>query len=296
MLKIFKYTNGAVVVKNLGYARTYNIDGKIYKGIDEIILSEIPTKIQEVQNQSVILDYKYHKDDNAIILEKDYQTALQSLTDRCDEDGNFDNLDNEFAYRKFIESWIPNNTKNIEEIIDVEFNVFVLQEIEEKYKSHIYSVAHHHNWDGSEYYCGVIINIKLIVSQLAEKYGFKEVDKYSSDSLNTFSHPDNTGRFLKINGNYHDHQVVLQLRYLTYDQAKEHVDKISNIFEESFKIERALLNQDECDAATISNILQNLIDIQKHFDKVIPSQKTKLHYSKVGSQLKDLINILIDQN
>lgn len=299
--KIIVYKNGAIIAK-LARPRYHNgiflIDGVEIsndgKSNIEVVLKSIPKKLKFKYKINELIYYKNNGGETLPI--NDYNLKIQNLLKNTNEYDEFDNIDEEYAYKKFKAEW-SEVREEVDKIVDLEFSVFECLEIPIEYKDHIFSKYHLPEFKFEHHYVDLNIKPSLIVDKVAKKYGFEKKEDTAWGRENTngakYSIGDNW-EFMKINGNYPfgsncRRMFNFSLRNLTIKDAQSRVDKFEKAVDKVFLKEYNKLNNKKVDFKFVSDKLEI---IKSQLNELEVKQKSRYAFSALKNKVHELIEEL----
>jgi hypothetical protein len=308
--KIIKFTNGAILAKlncvtsvvSVKVIETVlDIDGdqvSINKNSWEGVLPKIPKSIHVKYKKKALSHYKNKDDFTTTISIEKYNDLKEGFLQYAIEDADwmdgemtFDDIDREYEYKKFLQSWVIEH--KYEDIIEpVSFEIFECVNIPSTYEEHITSNEHSANFKFDNHYVSLNINPQRVITDIATKYGF------NTDSNNKkYELGDSSWYFLKINGRYPfgtscQNLYRLNLRYLTLDVAIGHVDKFRKAIDNAFKTEAAKVKNKEVDFKYVHDKISSILS---DVDKINPKQKTIDYWFSAKIKINELLNSLVNE-
>lgn len=306
--KVIQFKNGAILAKltrpNYNKEGKFVIDGNEFainnQTTIEVILPSIPKSIKYKSKISKLDHFKNKDDDQNSISAADYNNKISSLLKLADDDNQFDNLEDEYEYKKFINQWVAVN-KDIDIEDSIEFSVFKCLEVPIEYKDHIIPLYHIPNFDFSDHYFNLDIKPALVIREAFKKHGVEEVKDcgtWGNDNTQGMkgSIPkDSSWEFSKINTNYvfgsaFAKRLRLSLNYVKIDQAISEIKKFEEAIDKAVKIEANKANNSK--KIDFKTLIVDLQSISSMVDKIESKAKTETQYRAAKKQIKELIDKL----
>lgn len=299
--KIIIYKNGAIIAKLARpsyHNGIFSIDGVEIpnngKSNIEVVLKSIPKELKFKYKINELIYYK-NKDGEMLSI-YDYNTKVIELLENCDDNDEFSDIDEEYAYKKFKAEW-SEVREEVEKIADLEFSVFECLEIPAEYKDHIFSKYHLPNFEFEHHYVDLNIKPSLIVDKVAKKYRFEKKEDTTWGRENTKGAKYSIGdrlEFMKINANYpfgSDCKRMFQfsLRNLTIEDAIACVDNFEKVVDKAFLKEYNKLNNKKVDFTFVSNKLEL---IKNQLNGLEVKQKSRYAFSALKNKMHELIEEL----
>jgi hypothetical protein len=260
----------------------------------EYELHILPIKVVKKVTISSITHYDGPKGSIKMIMEyKKESEELKNKGYEGEEDWEFDNLDDEYAYKKFIKTWEP-HYQHKEVFEDVPFNVSGV--IYSEYKEIVPLAQLGGEIDNP--ICNMSISPQDALKEICKEL---EVEFYSDDEkISTKGHyiqnASHSGiKYAKMNGNYiftkENYEKVCSFRG-TYEECvtklKEYKDGIKKIIKDIlFVEENKLVSKTERKV-----LIQELSDIYERLTKVESMRKTQTILSNVTNKLNKTIQVL----
>lgn len=297
--KIIIYKNGAIIAK-LARPSYHNgiflIDSVEVpndgKNNIEVVLKSIPKKLKFKYKINELI---YYRNDGGIMLSvDDYNLEIQNFLKNTDEYDEFNNIDEEYAYKKFKAEW-SEVREEVDKIVDLEFSVFECLEIPVEYKDHIFSKYHLPEFEFEDHYVDLNIKPNLIVDKVAKKYRFEKKEDTTWGRENTKGAKYSIGdrlEFMKINANYpfgSDCKRMFQfsLRNLTIKDAIACVDNFEKAVDKAFLKEYNKLNNKKVDFKFVSDRLES---IKRQLNELEVKQKSRYAFSALKNKVHELID------
>jgi len=298
--KIIIYKNGAIIAKlarpsyHNGY---FLIDGVeiSYDGKSniEVVLKSVPKKLKFKYKINELIYYK--NKDGEILSVDDYNLKIQNLLKNTNEYDEFNDIDEEYAYKKFKTEW-SEVREEVDKIADLEFSVFECLEIPVEYKDHIFSKYHLPEFEFENHYVDLNIIPSLIVDKVAKKYGFekKEDTTWGGNTHGAKYSIGDSWEFMKINGDYpfgsnYQKMFQLSLRNLTIKDAQSRVDKFEKAVDKAFLKEYNKLNNKKVDFKFVADRLEI---IKSQLNGLEVKQKSHYAFSALKNKVCELIEEL----
>lgn len=305
--KVIQFQNGAILAKltrpNYNQEGKFVVDGKEFtinnQAVIEVILPSIPKSIKYKSKISKLDHFKDKDDDQKSISVIDYNNERSSLLELADDD-QFDNLEDEYKYKKFITQWVAVK-KDIEIEDNIEFSVFKCLEVPIEYKDHITPLYHAPDFDFSDHYFNLNIKPALVIREAFKKYGIEEVKDcgtWGNDNTQGTkgSIPkDSSWEFSKINTNYvfgsaFAKRFRLSLNYVKIDQAISEIKKFEEAINQAVKLEVNKVNNNK--KIDFKTLIVDLQSISNMVAKIESKAKTENQYRAAKKQIKELIDKL----
>jgi len=306
--KVIQFQNGAILAKltrpNYNKEGKFVINGKEFainnRTAIEVILPSIPKSIKYKSKISKLDHFKDKDDDQKSISVVDYNNERSSLLKLADDDHEFDNLEDEYKYKKFINQWVAVK-KDIDVEDNIEFSVFKCFEVPIEYKDHITYLYHHPDFDFSDHYFNLDIKPALVIREAFKKYGVEEVKDcgiWGNDNTQGMkgSIPkDSSWEFSKINTNYifgsaFAKRFRLSLKYVKIDQAISEIKKFEEAIDKAVKLEANKVNNNK--KIDFKTLIIDLQSISNMVAKIESKAKTESEYRLAKKQIKELIDKL----
>ena len=227
-----------------------------------------PTEIKVITTRKVKVAYRDNLKDKAIFVEQ-YNTLLSDITSKgeyIDYQWDFDNIDDEYEYKKFIQTWQPVYEDVKEEIVFTDFDIISTIISEHDYIIPINSIVN----DPDEMLFLYSPTPTLILTEVAEKLGYQFITDNSygrlreSEKLKTITVSTHSGfQYTKINGNYigdEERRKFNNIREFrgTYDECLKEKEKQVEIAYNTLKPYADRLIQKKLNQVTVGELLTYL--------------------------------------
>ena len=299
-MKVLKYTklDKKIVIKFDNIYSPIQIDGKIItiRNGEEISFDSLPVEIYLIQEEKHSSRYKNIEDE--ILSVDEYDSKLNSLSSAGirDEDGilSFTDLDAEYAYKKFKKAWYPEFKISINLIEKIELEEVKVLQISDQFISPLRLVGE----DITNPICVLNINHFKLISDIAKKYGFVQIEDSNADRTQGFnwSCPNHSGcEFLKVNSHYvlTGSRLSLFARG-TYEECKGKLKIVNDIIDDIFAKEKAILDNIPISNIELQTIFAKLTTIKSFYRKVESIKKTYNEYCKLGDYINELEKSIIE--
>jgi hypothetical protein len=298
MINFLKTRKGTYIfnIKEFG---TFVINDKITitnesYGTHEYELHALPIKVTKKKATSTITHYV--NSDRIIISVNDYNKKLKELMAKGyegNDDYEFDNLDDEYAYKKFVKTWeVQYEHKEIDEIVPFNVNGLIYSEYKEIIP--LYQLG----GEIDNPICNMLISpqeaLKEICKELEIEF-YKDEEKISTKGHYIQNASHSGIKYAKMNGNYiftkESYEKACSFRG-TYEECvaklKEYKGDIKKIIKNIlFVEENKLVSKSERKI-----LIQELTDIYDRLYKVESMRKTQAVLSNAINKLKTTIQSL----
>jgi hypothetical protein len=201
-LKVIKVAGSYVLkVLSAGWNSWYEIDGVKFKDAQDVVFQEPPEYSWKFTTNSRLHNYK--RDDGQLLSIESYKEKIGELTKDCACSGEpiFDSLEQEYEYKKFVQSCQPVYVEDItKEPVKLDF-----QEYGESRNKYIVSMRFV-GQDISNCLFQYIPNAVLMAQEVAREYGFEQIEDNTWNDKTKgfkFSIPTHSGiRYMKVNAQY----------------------------------------------------------------------------------------------
>jgi hypothetical protein len=226
----------------------------------------------------------------------DYNKKLEELKskghyiDNCSE-LKFDNLDDEYAFKKFVKEWIENQV--IKTVVETTYEFEVIPEIK---SSSVYIVPMRHF--GKDITKNAFVLHRQFAAEaafleFAKKYGYKVVGKNEEPRENECQMGFNALRYSRIGKSYvFRGSDRFESNFIgDYDSCEEIMQSDRDYIEQTFLVELNA-NKKFKDETTIKTILDKVESIQAIFKSVDYKISTKYQYDDTQKEISELIQTL----
>lgn len=227
-----------------------------------------PTEIKVIKTSKVKVAYRDHKNNKTIFVEQ-YNTLLNDITSKGEYDDyqwEFDNIDDEYEYKKFTQTWQSVYEDVKEEVVFTDFDIVSTIISEYDYITPIISIVN----EPDDMLFIYRPTPELILTEVAEKLGYTFITDNSygrlreSEKLKTITVSTHSGyQYTKINGNYindderHKFNSIREFRG-TYNECIGEKDRQVKLAYEILKPYADRLIQRKLNQATVGELLTYL--------------------------------------
>jgi hypothetical protein len=276
-VKIIKDQGGRYLIPSKSIVFTtgatgYNIVRRTVNGVDLPVARgpvqiPYPTEIKVVTTRKVKTGYTDKND--RVLFENEYNDKLSKITSKGEYDDyewSFDNIDDEYEYKKFLRTWQSVYEDVNEEIVFTDFDIVSTIVSEYDYIMPVNSIV----TDPDDMLFIYRPTPELILTEVAEKLGYQFVTDNSygrlkeGDKLKTITVSTHSGyQYTKINGNYindderHKFNSIREFRG-TYNECIGEKDRQVKLAYEILKPYADRLIQRKLNQATVGELLTYL--------------------------------------
>jgi hypothetical protein len=293
-MNIIKHSDGIYFIEEqyLNYSGDYRIDGIEIKDIHTALplqFDHIP--VIEKINKKQLVDYVENKETGEKIDNESFEKQSKDLY-LANEDDVWANIDEEFAFRKFVNQW-ERVYKAVVEYNPVEITVLyenvksdfpdivAIYTLEENVKSELFE------WrpDFQEYVTEIAKKYKFDNVGIDISYGNTKGRKYSFSRKNSIEYMTCNGSYASLL--YEDRFFKIKIRRGTYSELIEYranaISKIDSYFEREYQ------KTNESKVNNIGALISKLESISNSIKNIDPKSKTRIYKNRAITTINDLI-------
>lgn len=294
-MRIIKHTNSLYLLDKqyIGYSK-YRVDGKKINNLEELLplqFDHIPV-IESIRQSSPVV-YYINKDNKKMSIH-DYEANIKNLY-KCDENENWDSLDEEFEYKKFVKEWTGVREDKVEYnpvILDILYgnvkseydDIVPIYTLEENTKSELFI------WTP---------NFQKYVDEIAKKYefvniGFDKNYSFTKGRKYSFGRTDSI-EYMKMCGSYasglYERSIFrIKSRRDTYDKLVDARANAIEAIDSYFKTQYQKTNESKLN--NVGHVIAQLELIKASVSKIDQKVRTRVSKYSVLKQIDLLINEL----
>ncbi|MDD4410850.1 MAG: hypothetical protein PHE32_04055 [Candidatus Shapirobacteria bacterium] len=296
-MKIIKYSENSYFIPKqytgLGYYEIMVDNVKVEK-FDDILplkFNHIPTI--EIIKKSNVIDYYKNKSEQKLSVEK--YTEKVGLLDKSDEDGEWENIDDEYKYKKFTQNWEAVYRQVIENV-PVQLNV-LYQNTKSEYDDiiPIYSFTDDVSddifiWkpDFQKYVCEIAEKYKFMNIGFNQSYGATNGRKFSFGRENSIEYMTMCGTY--ASGLYENWDLRIKERKGKYEELVEYRNKAIKLIDDYFL--RAYQKTNESKINNVGALIINLESIKDIVKSIDTKNKTIYEWKNAIKKIDTLIEEL----
>jgi hypothetical protein len=231
-----------------------------------------PTEIKVTITTKTKAGYRDDKNDKAISVEQ-YDALLNKITSKGGYEEyrwEFDNIDDEYEYKKFTQTWQPVYEDVKEEIVFTDFDIVDEIVSEFEYIRPVCSIVN----NPDEMLFILTPTPMLILTEVAEKLGYRFIADNSygrlgeKEKLKTISVSNHSGyQYTKINGNYINDEETRKFNSIrefrgSYAECLQEKERQVKLAYEILKPYDDRLNQKKVDQVTVGELLSYLSNLK----------------------------------
>lgn len=232
-----------------------------------------PTEIKVITTGKKKVAYKDNND--KILFVDEYNKLLSVFTSKgeyIDYQWDFDNIDDEYEYKKFIQTWQPFYEDVKEEIVFTDFDIVETMISEYEYITPVHSIV----TDPDKMLFVYSPTPTLILTEVAEKLGYQFITDNSygrlreGEKLKTITVSTHSGfQYTKINGNYIGDEEKRKFNSIrefrgTYAECLKEKEKQVEIAYNTLKPYADRLIQKKLNQVTVGELLTYLSRLKNH--------------------------------
>lgn len=295
MKATLKRVNGSYLLEADSYSPvTVEIDGKRVKDFKTGWIPSKPQSVKLVENKRRVLKYGDLSVD-------EYKAKLEELTKGQDEDGYFSNIDDEYAYKKFVQD-NPAEYEDYEDIQELELveyditgktdNPFIIPyRFIGKEVSKDGAVLYQYN--AQPYKLAQQITTELGLEEVPDKSTWGNNDNTKGKKWLCPSHSRDNLRFTKVNGHYagYDGLRFYGISAGTYEECLTKYEEHYRVIKDMFLNELRKLNAEGAgyDKAQVITKLEGFMNLVREIDA---KRGSKIQPGVVVRRIKEFINEL----
>lgn len=296
-INVYKTPSGNWVIEKLNsnYSGTqlFSINGReenIPAG-QNVEIKDKPTSIIKIESKTEISHYKNSA--TAILPVQEYDNSIFELKKKeycVDDEYSWESLEDEFAYKKFVQTWKPIYKQvKVESVYEIVFKELPVS---------IYDfIVPYYQFGGQSLSNPTCIytapTVRMLIAA-AEKYGFTRLENRASYEMTKgkkWSYDDSL-QYIKINGHYPLAKDVDKwwARTDTYEKCIELYNEHSKFVDDLFSKESRLIDNEPITENERAEILTSLKVVQSHLSEVEPKNKSYNDYNLAVTKLRNVID------
>ena len=299
-INVFKTKNNTWILDDLNdnwTASTFEIDGELVvlkQGVKNLECQNKPIEAFKVTERTVV-DYYKNSDESLKLTVEEYNNQVNELTKNQEYyDGSYewDSLEKEFAYRKFLKEW---STVTKIESVKTKINL-IYKELpisDYPFIVPLYSVG-----QISDPFCSYIPPLRALVKMAAEKYGFEDAGdnaKYEKTAGKKWSVDPNAKdlQYIKINGKYpfsKDEFRRFHCLNAPYEECVQKYKKDLKYLEDFFAAEARVLDCVKLDENERLVLVKKINELIVCLNNVDPKSVSRVSYNsavKISREIKE---------
>lgn len=303
-LKFKKLENKFVI--NFPDTGVYRFDGELLtvkENYEEIVFEKLPKLIEKMESYYNTIDYVDEQGNHISIEEYTKQkNALLSKATYDEKSGFFNNIDDEYAYKKFynkykaytLETYRPIKVLKLEEVVEIPIE-------DPKYIKPL----RYFGGDITNPICQLLVNHLELIREIGTKHGFEEVINSSNTKGYKWTCEKYSGlEFFKINDTYvikdyelNSGDIVFSMKG-TYAECKIKLNNLIALIESKFLEQKSIIKSQSFktkERGTMIEFINTLIYSLKNLDVPIKSKSFGIKQQLLKKAI-EIKNNLIDNN
>lgn len=307
-VKALKQKDGSILVEFPinNYSTQYmKVDGKITSVPRVATFSSLTSNIIPlVHTQEILIGYRHHMNTDLVIpvleyQEKEKEFLAMKFYNLNDHVYVWNNIDDEFEYRKFVATWNHKVYEKVEEIV----GSYILDIEDMRYSENKYIRPMRHYGEKiteNIFKFEGLIAVMDYIHEIAKELGYTYIDEINKRGEAVkemeYSYPSHSGiDFLKISGNYvygSSSNTKYSFRTVigTYEECQKAFEENYNNLKSKFLMD--LNKRKTIDKILASSILNQVKSIRSHINKIDSKVSTRTEYNLALKQSLNLINKL----
>lgn len=258
--------------------------------------AEEPKSIIKIDWKTVVVDYR--NADGAVLSPAEWTNQIHALKlkEKCiDDEYIWDSLEDEFAYRKFLQEWTPTYAQ---EKVETPYQIVYKKLPVSKY-TFIVPLYQFGKEGISNPHCYYLPPVMEMITAAAQKYGFERVEDRTFGGENTAGKKWSMGttgfRFIKINGTYRCNdgdEKRVQARTDTYGNCVALYAEHCKLFDNMFAQQARIIEKQPLEESERKTLLENLKKVRSYLKDVEPKSKSYSDFNIARNQLDAVIESL----